>query len=268
MNDVTSVPARIVVIGTSKKKLAERFKDLSPERKNSRRASPSSRRSSRPPPEPKANFLHDDYMDNELFDRHRSKRPPPRDEYLSGVSEEEDEVVNIPAHVPRRQRQIVNMVYNGTSSIDRRPRNSFGGYSYNDEEPPLRPRFPPRRRFIFVDRRRFRPMKFIPLPKRLPVSIPLEERISILRKHNQMPFIRRGGYRPSGPPFSRMRTNLKRLQHFVPRDRFSGRRDRRGGLGRRQYNSDNPRLQMTTTELDNELDQYMKSSKHPRVTLQ
>lgn len=126
-------------------------------------------------------------MDNDLFvggrpaQRRREpevrRRPTMRDEYLSDLSEGEEEVaVRIPEHMPRRPRTIELYNGNARAGLDRESHfgdrgSRFGdresrykdwenGTSYEDLDDvnPMRARYP-RRRFVYVNRRRFRPMK-------------------------------------------------------------------------------------------------------------
>jgi hypothetical protein len=239
--DKNTVPARIVIVGTSTMKLATRFSNL--EREMSAR-------------KPKS-FLYDDYMDNTMYADEIAPRParrPVRTYQDLDQFDDEDVVVSRPrggggfrsgnrsGGAPRSSRPA-DPIYGVDGTVFSAPRPARGGgarggggirrrhpaYALLDESP--RRRAPPRARV------REEIIEYVTEPVR--------------------------SRRPATRVIRRAAPRTQTITRIVKRPAFKktiGKRVVRG-----KSKKEDGRAKMGTDDLDKELDAYMKTSKHPRV---
>uniref|UniRef100_A0A914YVL9 Chromatin target of PRMT1 protein C-terminal domain-containing protein n=1 Tax=Panagrolaimus superbus TaxID=310955 RepID=A0A914YVL9_9BILA len=238
--DKNTVPARIVIVGTSTMKLADRFSNL--EREMSAR-------------KPKS-FLYDDYMDNTMYADEiapRSRRPVRNYQDLDQF-EDEEVVVSRPRGGggmrggsrggALRSSRPADPIYGVDGTVFSAPREGRGGgartgggirrrhpaYALLDENP--RRRAPPRGRV------REEIIEYVTEPVR--------------------------SRRPATRVIRRAAPRTQTITRIVKRPAFK-KTIGKPRVARGKPKKEDVRGKMGTDDLDRELDAYMKTSKHPRV---
>uniref|UniRef100_A0A7E4UMK0 FoP_duplication domain-containing protein n=1 Tax=Panagrellus redivivus TaxID=6233 RepID=A0A7E4UMK0_PANRE len=250
MNSNT-VPARIVIVGTSTLKLAERFKKLENDMTTRKPRS----------------FLYDDYMDNTMYADEIPARRPVRsyqdlDSFEDGGAEEvvvsrprgrgaprtadpiygaDGAVYSAPRPAGRQapqQRTVrtVRVAGGGGGGGGRGPRR-HPAYSLLDDEQPRRGRF------NGGGRPRVREEVIEYVTERIPARRPATRVIRRVQPRTQT--ITRVVKQPA---FKKQRVVSKPVARGRPKKK------------------EDPRAKLGADDLDRELETYMKTSKHPRVT--
>lgn len=294
IDNVNSVPARIVIVGTSTMKLSDRFSQISTTPKSAMRrgyedddftnggyANGMGRGmvSDHMMRDPGRNFLYDDYMDNDLFGRNSShnrgrgssfamsrqkpimvRKPAPRqivdpyDDDLYNDSMEQQAATVDPVSLPLD-------TYSALSRARRRRGGNRMGDQYQLLSIPARRSRPQRRAFPVTQEiyEYYEPRARQGFRPRARSRIPIQNRISVKRI--------------SRPNFgNRIRVARSPFQKSFRRSgggggKFANKPPRRFGPNRRGGPKKEQPKKKTLEELDRELDSYMKSGKHPRVQI-
>lgn len=203
-------------------------------------------------------FLHDDYMDNELYGAPigKSRSRLLNGSYNDDYKYDDEDYQNI---------DPVSMTLD--DYITRRPRRrgfGIGKFFGNRNRGSGTGRFIPAKKrfgyldfdnfvpFLFDDQKRQRRNRGQNAPLYVPDLPPIQNRLSLIP--TKRPF--RNFNRFSRPMSRGIRKSRPRFPPRYGRPRFGFRKNRR---------SDDPRSRMTLEDLDREIESYMKASKHPRI---